>query len=78
MSNDRLPIKFFTPREIDELRVEPGGSSDVPNWVLKGKALEQRATELYHTFEQFFEPVQERAKQNSAVPFVFIAATLTG
>lgn len=73
MSNDRLPIKFFAPREIDELRVEPGGSSDVPNWVLKGKALEQRATELYHTFEQFFEPVQERAKRNSAVPFVFIA-----
>lgn len=73
MSNERLPIKFFAPREIDELKVEPGGSSDVPNWVLEGKALEQRATELCQAFEQFSEPINERAKRNSAVPFVFIA-----
>ena len=73
MSNEWLPIKFFAPREIDELKVEPGGSSDVPNWVLEGKALEQRATELCQAFEQFSEPINERAKRNSAVPFVFIA-----
>ena len=35
MNNDKLPIKFFAPREIDELRIEPGGSSDIPGWVLK-------------------------------------------
>lgn len=73
MSNERLPIKLFAPREIDELKVEPGGSSDVPNWVLEGKALEQRAIKLCQAFEQFSEPINERAKRNSVVPFVFIA-----
>ena len=37
MSNERLPIKFFAPREIDELKVEPGGSSDVPIGCSKEK-----------------------------------------
>lgn len=73
MSKERLPIKFFAPREIDALKVEPGGSSSVPNWVLEGKALEQRAIELCQAFEQFSEPINERAKRNSVVPFVFIA-----
>lgn len=45
MAGEKLPIKFFAPREIDELRVEGNGSSDTPNWVLEGRELEQRASE---------------------------------
>ena len=42
MESEKLPIKFFAPRDVDELRIEGSGSSDVPNWVLAGTALEQR------------------------------------
>lgn len=34
MENERLPIKFFAKREVDNLRVEAGGPSDLPKWVL--------------------------------------------
>ena len=32
MEKEKLPIKFFAPREVDELKVEGMGSSDVPKW----------------------------------------------
>ena len=73
MENEKLPIKFFAPREIDELRVEPGGSSDIPNWVLSGDELEQRASVLKLAFEQFASTVIDRENRKSAVPFVFVA-----
>lgn len=73
MNNEKLPIKFFAPREVDELKVEPGFSSELPSWVLQGDALKQRADELSRAFEQFSEKVNDRAQRNSAVPFVFIA-----
>ena len=73
MNDEKLPIKFFAPREIDELRVEAGGSSDIPNWVLTGEKLIERASELKSAFSQFSVPMEERAKRNSAVPFTFVA-----
>lgn len=73
MGNEKLPIKFFAPREIDELRVEGAGSSEVPKWVLKGDELSQRSSELLTDFSQFSHTVEERAERNSAVPFVFVA-----
>ena len=73
MENEKLPIKLFAPREIDELRVEPGRSSDIPNWVLSGDELEQRASVLKLTFEQFASTVIDREDRKSAVPFVFVA-----
>lgn len=73
MPNEKLPIKFFAQREVDELRVEPGGNSEIPNWVLSGAALERRATELMQAFERFSLEINEREKRKSVVPFVFIA-----
>lgn len=73
MVNEKLPIKFFAPREIDELRVEAGGNSDIPNWVLTGDQLVERASELQLAFSQFSEPLNEREKRHSAVPFTFVA-----
>ena len=73
MDKEKLPIKFFAPREIDELKVEPSGSSSVPSWVLAGDALEQRAAELNQAFGQFSAAVSKRAERRSAVPFVFVA-----
>ncbi len=73
MENERLPIKFFAPREIDELTVEGGGSSEIPKWVLEGDDLKQRSEELISAFNQFTEPINEHFERESAVPFVFIA-----
>lgn len=73
MAGEKLPIKFFAPREVDELRVEGSGSSDTPNWVLEGSELEQRASDLNLAFGQFSKAITDRAKRKSAVPFVFVA-----
>ena len=73
MESEKLPIKFFAPRDVDELRIEGSGSSDVPNWVLQGTTLEQRALELSTAFGQFSKTIVERAERESAVPFVFVA-----
>ncbi len=73
MADEKLPIKFFAPREVDDLRVEGSGSSDTPNWVLEGDELAQRASKLNLAFGQFSKAVIERAERKSAVPFVFVA-----
>ena len=73
MDTERLPIKFFAPREIDELLIEGGGNTDIPNWVLEGRDLEQRAAELSLAFEQFTSDIAERLSRRSVVPFVFVA-----
>jgi len=73
MAIEKRPIKFFTPRDVDKLRVEAGGSPQTPNWVLTGEKLKQRADILHQSFKQFDSAVKRRALRNSAVPFVFIA-----
>lgn len=73
MSNEKLPIKFFAPREIDELKVEPGGSSSTPNWVLSGHELVQHASDLNQMLSQFYPKVNDRIAHHSAVPFTFVA-----
>lgn len=73
MNIEKLPIKFFAPRKIDEQRIEAGGNSETPPWVLEGSALKQRADELKKSFNNLTEQLDSRIKRNSAVPFVFIA-----
>jgi hypothetical protein len=73
MSNDKMPIKFFAPREIDELRIEGSGSSEPPKWLLSGEELEKRAQGLLKDFNQFKEKISDRLDRKSVVPFVFIA-----
>lgn len=73
MSNDKLPIKFFAPREIDELRVEAGGGGDPPKWLLSGAELEHRSAQLLSDFFQFEKMVKEKEEKDSPIPFVFIA-----
>lgn len=73
MDNEKLPIKFFAPREVDELRIEGAGNSDPPKWLLSGQELINRSEVLLDAFNQFSSAVDEREKRNSPVPFVFIA-----
>ncbi len=72
MEKEKLPIKFFAPREVDELKVEGMGSSEEPKWVLTGEALIERSSQLLSSFSQFSDFVSSREQRNSAVPFVFV------
>lgn len=73
MKNERLPIKFFAPREIDEQRVEPGGGGEPPKWLLTGKQLQIRSEKLLSSFNELDNIITERQVNNSIVPFVFVA-----
>lgn len=73
MSNEKLPIKFFAPREVDDQRVEPGFNSNPPKWLLSGNELEKRANQLATDFDGFKYPVEERQANDSIIPFMFVA-----
>ena len=73
MKDDKLPIKFFAKREVDQTRIEGGGSSVLPNWVLKGEDLVKKSFQLYGEIEPFEELVAKRKKEGSIIPFVFNA-----
>lgn len=75
MDNEKLPIKFFAPREVDELKVEPGGNSEPPKWLLSGEKLEQRAMQLSQEFDEFEAIIIEKETKSSPIPFIFIAKT---
>lgn len=73
MNHEKLPIKFFASREVDELKVEAGRSSEVPNWVLTGDELARRADQLNQDLQQLAMVMNERVARKSAVPLVFVA-----
>lgn len=70
---ENLPIKFFATRDVDEMRVEAGGSNDIPKWVLSGEELQERASRLLTDFSAFEEAIKEKESKQSAIPFLFIA-----
>lgn len=71
MEREKLPIKFFAPRDIDELRIEGSGTSEKPKWVLSGQELKDRAEYLFDSLNAI-ETIMEKRK-DSPVPFSFIA-----
>ena len=58
MDNERLPIKFFAPREVDELRVEGNRNSEPPKWLLTGQELIDRSAQLWDAFHAFSDAFQ--------------------
>tara|TARA_R110001583_G_scaffold15058_4_gene62425 strand:- start:757 stop:3108 length:2352 start_codon:yes stop_codon:yes gene_type:complete len=72
MNKKNLPIKIFEKRkEIDERRVEGGGSSNLPKFVLSH-------SELYERSEEFSRIVHEKLDdfENRPIDRVFIPTTL--
>lgn len=70
MENEKLSIKFFAPREVDELRIEGNKNSEKPKWVLRGKELKQRADSLRLSLDSLETKFSMR--KSSPVPFSFI------
>ena len=73
MNADKLPIKFFAPREIDELRIEGNRNQEKPKWVLEGEELKKRAKILQDSLSGIETVMTERKKNASPVPFSFVA-----
>ena len=71
MEEEKLPIKFFAKRKIDEMHVEPGGGDSLPTFVLSGKKLEERAFSLSSSLNNFKQDILRKKQNNSSIPFVF-------
>lgn len=71
MEKEKLLIKFFAPRDVDELRIEGNGSQEKPKWVLTGEKLKNRAEHLSSSLDSIEEIMVGR--KDSPVPFLFIA-----
>ena len=67
MAEEFLPIMMIKQRTVDDTRVEPGGSSDKPGWVLTGDELIERAQELSLGLLSSYD----NEPHNSAMPYVF-------
>jgi hypothetical protein len=68
---ERLPIKFFSKRDEDNMRVEGGGNNELPSFVLKNEDLAQRANQLAFDFNSIIDTVILSQKNN--VPAVIEA-----
>ena len=73
MDTEKLPIKFFAKREVDDLRVEGGGNVEKPKWVLTGEKLQSRAQKLTSSLHEIEGKLLERKEKQSPVPFAFVA-----
>lgn len=74
--NNRLPIKFFAKREVDNFRVEGGGSDTLPRWVLSEDELAVRSRNLVHVFESLRAEVIKKEESNSLIPLVITAGII--
>lgn len=70
MSNERLPIKFFAKREVDNQRTEAGGSENLPKWILDEEKLAIRSQGFVSTLEGFRREVLKREQSKSLIPLV--------
>ena len=69
-----LPIKVFEKRKFDEQLTEPGGSVELPKWVLHGEALNQRSIQLIDDIDNI-EKVYKKYKQEKYVlPMVIVTS----
>lgn len=71
MSNEKLPIKFFAKRDVDNLRVESGGGNDLPKFVLDEKRLLLKSKIFVEKIESFKDLVLKKEKSESIIPVVF-------
>jgi len=69
MSKKNLPIKIFEKRkEIDERRVEGGGNSDLPKFVLSVSELSERAEEYSNVVHEKLEEFEKRPDNRKFIP----------
>jgi hypothetical protein len=73
MTNEYLPIKFFAKRDVDDLRVEAGGSKKPPKFQLEGEELGQKSRQLIQEVSMYKEKIKHKEEIDSLVPVVIRA-----
>jgi Subtilase family len=69
MNKKNLPIKIFEKRkEIDERRVEGGGSGKDPKWVLPLEELEERISDFTSVIHEKIEDFNTRSENRKFIP----------
>ncbi|MFZ7120732.1 MAG: S8 family peptidase [Eubacteriaceae bacterium] len=71
MENERLPIKFFAKREVDNMRVEGNGSAKPPKFVLSAEELIIKSKAFVDVIQDFKAEVLKKERENSLIPVVF-------
>lgn len=67
---EKLPIKFFSKREEDNMRVEGGGGNKLPSFVLSGNELLERTEKLSAEFDNIIKSIHWK---DDNVPTVMVA-----
>ncbi|MDR0355193.1 MAG: hypothetical protein LBJ64_05605 [Deltaproteobacteria bacterium] len=73
MSHERPPLKFFAPRDVDSSRVKEIGSARLPNWVLRGDALQERSERLFAGLSVLASALAKKKASQSIIPLLFKA-----
>lgn len=73
MSDDKLLIKFFSKREVDNQFVEGGGSNEPPKFILGQDELLIKSKAFIDVFQDLKASVIERECEKSFIPVVFKA-----
>ena len=69
MNEKNLPIKFFRKREnVDERRVEGGGSRTLPSFVLSESELKNQADKYSKALKDIFEEFNDRPTERKFIP----------
>jgi hypothetical protein len=71
MADERVPIKLFAKREVDNMRVEAGGGGEPPKFVVSPEELQIKSRVFVDTFQAFRTEVLKKKKENSLIPVVF-------
>jgi hypothetical protein len=65
-----LPVKLFNKREQDAFLNEPGGSNDLPNWVLPLAVLEAKCEEFRDSLAETEQLISSRPPGREFIPAV--------
>lgn len=71
MGNEKLPIKFFAKRQVDNMRVEGNGNNDLPKFVLDDEKLIIKSKNLVDKIVSFKDEILKKEKTDSIIPVVF-------
>jgi hypothetical protein len=72
MANEKLPIKFFASRDVDNQHIEAGGGGDDPQWVFSGDELKNHAQRLSSSFKNLTSTLAKQERK-SPIPLTIKA-----
>lgn len=77
MPDERLPIKIFAQREEDNLKIEGGGTGELPKWVTTDEnILYEKSINFIKNIEVLEDKINKKEKNQSLVPLILKAKVI--